>query len=99
MTLLAFVGFPVSETFYGYILMGQIKAAALLHPESGAFYLGIGIASGLAICLVAVGQGWIGAAAADAFSDTNKGFGNYFAVLGVCETIALFAMVLSMTSL
>jgi V/A-type H+-transporting ATPase subunit K len=61
--------------------------------------LGVGIASGLAMTLSAVAQGWIGAAAADAIGDTGKGFANYIAVVGIAETIALFAMVLSMTML
>jgi V/A-type H+-transporting ATPase subunit K len=47
----------------------------------------------------AIAQGQAGAAGADALSETGKGFANYIAVVGICETVALFAMVLSMTSL
>jgi V/A-type H+-transporting ATPase subunit K len=99
MILLAFAGNPITQTFYGYILMGQILAAVPQHPEKGGFYLGVGIASGLAMTFSAVAQGWIGAAAAEAIGDTGKGFANYIALVGICETIALFAMVLSMTML
>jgi V/A-type H+-transporting ATPase subunit K len=38
-------------------------------------------------------------AGADAVSDAGKGLANYIAVIGICETVALFVMVLSMTSL
>jgi V/A-type H+-transporting ATPase subunit K len=47
----------------------------------------------------AIAQGQAGAAAADAQGETGKGFANYIAVVGICETVALFAMVLSMISL
>ncbi|GMO26398.1 MAG: ATP synthase subunit K [Termitinemataceae bacterium] len=102
MVLLAFAGNPITQTFYGYILMGQILNAALssdFDPRKSGFYLGLGIASGLAMTFSAVAQGWIGAAAADAIGDTGKGFANYISLVGICETIALFAMVLSMTML
>ncbi|MBM4061968.1 MAG: hypothetical protein FJ265_12865 [Planctomycetes bacterium] len=38
-------------------------------------------------------QGKIGASAADAMTDTGKGFGNYLMALGIIETVALFVMV------
>jgi V/A-type H+-transporting ATPase subunit K len=47
----------------------------------------------------AVAQGQAGAAASDAQGETGKGFPNYIAVVGICETVALFVMVLSMISL
>jgi V/A-type H+-transporting ATPase subunit K len=102
MTLLAFAGNPITQTFYGYILMGQMLGiidSGDFNPKKSGFYLGIGIASGLAMALSAVAQGWSGAAASDAIGDTGKGFANYIALVGICETIALFSMVLSMTML
>ncbi|MDR1899092.1 MAG: V-type ATP synthase subunit K, partial [Treponema sp.] len=36
---------------------------------------------------------------ADAAGETGKGFVNYMMIVGVCETVAIFAMVLSMISL
>jgi V/A-type H+-transporting ATPase subunit K len=101
MTLLAFAGAPLTQTFYGYILMGQIKLAAVV-PENAAkgwMYVGFGLASGLAMGFSAIAQGQAGAAAADAQGETGKGFAQYIAVVGICETVALFAMVLSMISL
>jgi V/A-type H+-transporting ATPase subunit K len=99
MTLLTFAGAPLTQTFYGFILMGQMKAAAAANPGNAWLYLGFGIASGLGMAFSAIAQGQAGAAAADAQGETGKGFAQYIAVVGICETVALFAMVLSMTSL
>jgi len=97
MTLLAFVGFPLTEVFYGFILMRQMLGAVT--PENSGLLLAVGIASGAAIAFTALAEGWVAAAAADALTDTGKGFANYIAVVGICETVALFVMVLSMISL
>jgi V/A-type H+-transporting ATPase subunit K len=99
MMLLAFAGAPLTQTFYGFILMGQMITAASANPDRGWLYLGYGIASGLAISFSAIVQGKVGAAAADAQAETGKGFAQYIAVVGIAETVALFAMVLTMISL
>jgi V/A-type H+-transporting ATPase subunit K len=99
MTLLAFGGAPLTQTFYGFILMMQMKAAAQVNLDNQWLYLGFGIASGLAIAFSAIAQGQAGAAGADAQAETGKGFTQYIAIVGICETVALFAMVLSMISL
>jgi V/A-type H+-transporting ATPase subunit K len=100
MTLLAFGGAPLTQTFYGFILgLLFMKPAAIGNPELGSLYLGIGIASGLAIGVSAIAQGIAGAAGADATGETGKGFVNYMMLVGICETVAIFAMVLSMISL
>ena len=99
MMLLAFAGAPLTQTFYGFILMGQMITAASAHPDNGSLYLGYGLASGLAISFSAIVQGKVGAAAADAQAETGKGFAQYIAVVGIAETVALFAMVLTMISL
>ncbi len=97
MTLLTFAGAPLTQTFYGFILMQQmLNASQTANPGQ---LLGMGIGSGLAIGFSAIAQGQAGAAGADALSETGKGFANYIAVVGICETVALFAMVLSMTAL
>ena len=41
-------------------------------------------------------QGKAAACAADALSETGKGFTNYMIALGIIETVALFIMVFSM---
>ena len=99
MMLLAFAGAPLTQTFYGFILMGQMKTAAFASPENTWLYIGYGLASGFAIAFSAIVQGKVGAAAADAQAETGKGFAQYIAVVGIAETIALFAMVLTMISL
>ena len=98
MIMLTFAGAPLTQTIYGFILMQQMKAVTVT-AENAGFLLGMGIGSGLGIAFSAIAQGQAGAAGADALSDTGKGFANYIAVVGICETIALFTMVLSMTSL
>ncbi|MCL2067247.1 MAG: V-type ATP synthase subunit K [Treponema sp.] len=100
MTLLAFGGAPLTQTFYGFILgFLFMKPAAIANPHLGSLYLGIGIASGLAIAFSAIAQGKAGASGADATGETGKGFVNYMMIVGICETVAIFAMVLSMISL
>jgi V/A-type H+-transporting ATPase subunit K len=90
--LLAFVGSPLTQTIYGYILMTTLSESAA--PEM--IKLGAGIFGGLAIGFSAWQQGKAAAAAADAFVETGKGFTNYLMVLGIIETVALFVMVFLM---
>ena len=96
--LIAFVGAPLSQTIYGFILKNQIMAANL-PPTAYTYQMILGAAAGLAIGLSAWMQGKAGAKAADALAETGKGFGNYIMVLGVIETVALFVMVFTMTAL
>ena len=99
MTLLAFAGAPLTQTFYGFILMGEMVKAASANLGNGWLYIGFGLASGFAMAFSAIVQGKAGAAAADAQAETGKGFAQYIAVVGIAETVALFAMVLTMISL
>ena len=100
MLMVAFGGAPLTQTFYGYILgLLFMKPAALANPQLGQFYLGLGIFSGLAIGISAIAQGKCGAAGADALGQTGKGFANYMMLVGLCETVAIFVLVLSMVSL
>ena len=63
-------------------------------PEaSGIALCLIGIFAGLGIGASAILQGRTAGAAADAYAETGKGFTNYFAALGVIETVAIFVMV------
>jgi V/A-type H+-transporting ATPase subunit K len=97
--LLVFAGAPLTQTFYGFILGTQIKSAVTANPKNAWLYIGMGLAAGLGMCFSAIAQGQAGAAGADAQAETGKGFANYIMIVGLCETIALFAMVLSMVSL
>ncbi len=95
--LLAFMGAPLTQTFYGLILMGVIDGAA--KEANGALYpalLMCGALSGIGMGISAWMQGRAAAGAADAFAETGKGFTNYMIALGIIETVALFIMVFSM---
>jgi V/A-type H+-transporting ATPase subunit K len=94
--LITFVGAPLTQTIYGYILMSTLKRAAVEGTAPGWLIMGVGIFGGLAIGASAAYQGKAGAAAADALGETGKGFGNYMMVLGLIETVALFVMVFMM---
>ena len=92
--LVAFVGAPLTQTIYGFILMNSLKdAAARIDP---GLLLGVGVLGGMAIGFSAWLQGRAGACASDALAETGKGFGNYIMVLGLLETVALFVMVFMM---
>lgn len=90
--LTVFAGAPLTQTIYGFLLMQSMHTS----QEDPGFLLGLGIASGLAMCFSAIAQGKAGAAGSDALGETGKGFAQYIMVVGLCETVALFAMVFSM---
>ena len=89
--LTVFVGAPLTQTIYGFILMNSLRSAA--GQEDPAMLLGAGILGGIAMGFSAWYQGKAGASAADALAETGKGFGSYLMVLGLIETVALFVMV------
>lgn len=90
--LVAFVGFPLSQTIYGYLLMNRL-AQAFDSGADAAYLLGAGVLGGIAIGMSAWFQGRAAASASDAMGETGKGTGNYIFVLGIIETVALFVMV------
>ena len=90
--LTVFAGAPLTQTIYGFLLMQSMAAS----QKDSWFLLGLGIASGLAMCFSAIARGKAGAAGSDALGETGKGFAQYIMVVGLCETVALFAMVFSM---
>ena len=90
--LTVFAGAPLTQTIYGFLLMQNM----IISTKDGLFPLALGIFSGLAMAASAVFQGKAGAAGSDALGETGKGFAQYIMVVGLCETVALFAMVFSM---
>ena len=90
--LTAFVGAPLTQTIYGFILMGFIIDS----PKTSLFRLAAGVFAGAAMGYSAYMQGKAAAAASDALAETGKGFGSYLMVLGLIETVALFVMVFVM---
>lgn len=93
--MLAFVGAPLTQTIYGMIIMNRMMEFA----ARGTYLWSVGIFGGLAMGVSAYMQGKAGAVAADAMGETGKGFGNYIAVLGIIETVALFVMAFILTLL
>lgn len=92
--LSAFVGAPLTQTFYGFILSGQIRQAAFSADlQSYVFQMIIGLVAGIAIGASALMQGKAAARASDALAETGKGFANYMIVIGIIETVALFVMI------
>jgi len=91
-TLMVFAGAPMTQTFYGFITMLQLVGTPS-SPENFMARLAAGIFGGLAMGMSAIYQGKAAAAASDAFAETGKGFANNIVIIGIVETIALFAMV------
>lgn len=96
--LAVFVGAPLSQVIYGFILRDQIRNANWEGISTGWPIL-IGAVAGVAIALSAYMQGKAGAKASDAYAETGKGFANYIMVVGVIETVALFVMIFAMIAL
>lgn len=90
--MVAFSGAPLTQTIYGFLLMNFIRSAV----ETGCnatLALFTGLCGGLVIGLSAFFQGKVAAASADALGETGKGTANYFIVVGIIETVALFTLV------
>jgi V/A-type H+-transporting ATPase subunit K len=90
--MVAFSGAPLTQTIYGFLLMNFISTAALAGADPGMLF-GAGVFGGLAIGLSAWMQGKAAAAASDALAETGKGTANYFIVVGIIETVALFTLI------
>ncbi|HNV37421.1 MAG TPA: V-type ATP synthase subunit K [Rectinema sp.] len=93
--LVAFAGAPLTQTIYGFILMGRIINSS----KDALLLLASGVMSGLAMGMSAVAQGQAAAAGCDAFGETGKGFANYITVVGLCETVALFVMAFTFSAI
>ncbi len=87
--LVALVGMPLTQTFYGFILMKAIAGSSM----NAMGLLGAGLFGGIGMGASAYAQGKAAAAASDALAETGKGLGNYIMIIGLIETVALLAMV------
>ena len=94
--LTVFAGAPLTQVIYGFLLMNSMKGKVLAGNLAPEFALGLGLVAGLAMAFSAIAQGKAGAAGSDALGETGKGFAQYIMVVGLCETVALFAMVFGM---
>ncbi len=93
--LIAFSGAPLTQTIYGFILMNTLLASTaepMMRLASGLF-------GGLAMGASAMMQGRVAGAASDSLAETGEGTANYFIVIGIVETVALFVMVFLMLQL
>ena len=94
--LVGFAGAPLTQTIYGFILMQKLMATPA-SADNFLLRLAAGLFGGAAIAMSSYFQGKGGAAASDALGETGKGLANYFIVLGITETVALFVMVFMLT--
>lgn len=92
-------GVPLSQTIYGMIIMFIVMNGKLDTHGIWYVYMAVGILSGIAMGVSALWQGKAAAAACDAYAETRKGFANQLMVLGIVETIAIFAMVFAIVLL
>jgi V/A-type H+-transporting ATPase subunit K len=97
--LIALAGAPLSQTIYGMILMIFIKNQVAAKSAYWPLFLIMGIVGGLAMGVSAWYQGKAGAGACDALGETGKGFANYLMILGIVETVAIFALVFALMSI
>jgi len=91
--LTVFAGAPLSQTIYAMVLMMIVRGKMDPNNPQMIFHLVLGVLAGLAFLLSAVFQGKAGAAACDAYGETEKGFANFLMVLGIVETVSLFVLV------
>lgn len=96
--MVAFAGAPLTQTIYGFLLMNFI-ASAIAAGVASTLAFSVGVLGGAAIGLSSWMQGKAAAAACDAFAETGKGTANYFIVIGIVETVALFTLVFSLLAL
>jgi V/A-type H+/Na+-transporting ATPase subunit K len=90
--LAVFIGAPITQTFYGMIVMMKLLTLAKAGGPPLPL-LGWGVFGGIAIGLSALVQGRIAAGASDALAETGQGFTNYLMALGIIESVAIFVMV------
>lgn len=87
--LVAFSGAPLTQTIYGFLLMLFINGS----DKEPLTLLCAGVFGGMAIGLSALFQGKVAARSADSLAETGKGTANYFMVIGIVETVAVFVLV------
>lgn len=93
--LVGFAGAPLTQTIYGFLLMNFIRSSFSGGADPILCFF-VGLLGGLAIGLSAYMQGKVAASSADALAETGKGTANYFIVIGIVETVALFTLVFSL---
>jgi V/A-type H+-transporting ATPase subunit K len=92
---IVYIAAPITQTFYGFILMGAIRDA----QADPLAKLAVGVLSGFVIGISAIWQGIIGAASADSHAETGKGAANHIMALGIIESVAIFTMALMLLTI
>lgn len=96
-TLVAFSGAPLTQTIYGYLLATFINnnmvVSGVVQDDKQLLGLFTGVLGGLVIGMSAYFQGKAAAAGCDSLAETGKGTANYFIVVGIIETVALFTLI------
>ena len=87
---IAAIGSAIGIGYAGQAAIGAWKRC-YMNNKPAPFILTV-----FAMAASALFQGKAGAAGSDALGETGKGFAQYIMVVGLCETVALFAMVFSM---
>ncbi len=96
--MVAFAGAPLTQTIYGFLLLNFIQSA-FAGGTSPVLCFFTGVLAGISMGLSALYQGKVSACAADSLGETGKGTANYFIVIGIVETVALFTLVFSLLAL
>ena len=86
--IIVFAGTCLSNVIYGFILLVLMPDSSLNAYQC----LSLGLGSGACIGAIAITQAMCSAAAADAYVETGKGYGLYLMVIGIAETISIFAV-------
>ena len=93
------IGMPLTQTFYGFLLLfvglsGMVYDSEILARHAGALF-GIGLAAGLGELFSAWLQGLIGAAGVRCMSEgEGKGLAFIIIAAGIVETVGLLTFVL-----
>jgi V/A-type H+-transporting ATPase subunit K len=88
-----FAGAPLSQTIYAMILLMMLTGKSTPEDPVLISHFLMGLFGGILLLAAAIYQGKIGAVACDMYSSTNKGFGNAITVVGIVETVGLFAII------
>lgn len=91
--LAVFVTAPITQTFYGMIVMNKLISMATAGIAAYPSLIAWGLLGGIAIGISAWMQGRIAASASDALAETGQGLTNYLMALGIIESVAIFVMV------
>ncbi|MCL2008588.1 MAG: V-type ATP synthase subunit K [Treponema sp.] len=91
--LVIFASTCLSNPIYGFITMTALAESVILNDIQ---VFSMGLIAGSAICISAFIQSICSASAAEAYAETGQGFGNFLMVIGVAETLGLFAMVFTL---